>query len=177
MLTATKPNTTQSRPRRAPVAPGDDTGDFTLAAIGRRLHRLGQRYNELDRQQLTCREHTAEYRHLNAAMGLLLEEEIALPQLVMAMQPKTLEDTTVQVAVLFMTLNRMGAFDLRIEMESGRLGVELERVERAAACATAAMCRLTGIQTEEAGGYGLGNMLSFHVPPHVQPAMEGEAAA
>jgi hypothetical protein len=145
--------------------------------IGRRLRVLSEEYNAAERRKAACGQITHEWHRASGAMDMILEEEVALQNLVLAMEPKTLEDAAVHLGCLFIALERMESNDLREQMHTGELERDLLACKRAAACLASVICREAGINPANTGEPNMSNLLAAHCPSHVVEPVGGEVVA
>jgi hypothetical protein len=155
----------------------DDTGAFTLPAIGQRLRVLGDLNERVGRQQSKASEQSAEFRQAGAAMRLILDEEMALQSLALSMQPKTLQDAAVSLGVLFLAVNRLSHIDLGCEIRAGRLENDVGVLERAVAAMASAICHLAGVDPADAGDPALSDLFAYYAPFYARQPVEDEVAA
>jgi hypothetical protein len=155
----------------------DDTGAFTLPAIGQRLHVLGDLNDRLGRQQSKASERSTKFRQAGAAMRMVLDEEMALQSLALSMQPKTLQDAAVSLGVLFLAVNRLSHIDLEHEIRAGRLENDIGVLERAVAATASAICHLAGVDPADAGDPALSDLFAYYAPFHARQPVEEELAA
>jgi hypothetical protein len=165
------------RPRRSPTAPGQDTGAFTFLDIGRRLRVLGEEYEAAERRLAGCVQCTTEWHQAKGSISLILDEELALQNLVLSMKPKNLEDAAVHLGCLFIALQRMGGNDLSSQLDNGDLERGLNQAERAAACLTSVICREAGANPADTGTREMSRLLASHCPSHVVEPDAAEVVA
>jgi hypothetical protein len=153
------------RPRTVSAPPSQEAGGFTMTEIGRRLHVLADQHNEWDIRSLGLSDGSPERQQAEAAMSLLLDERFALQNVVLSMEPKTLQDAAVQAGALFLLIHHLHA---NCDPEDGvELVKGVKTAERALACLASTVCRLTEVDPADAGDACLSWLFALHSPSHV----------
>jgi len=114
--------------------------------IARRIHRLGKAYASVERLQSTLAEESTQYQAAHTKLLCLLCEQIALEDLVLVMQPRTLTDAAVQLGIIFEELSEICAPDLEDRQQSDDMARELMKLRKALARITAIVADAAGVE-------------------------------
>lgn len=140
---------------------------ITFLDIGRRLRVLGEEYDENQRRSAASVENSIEHHRSKGIETLNLAEDLALQNLALAMEPKTLQDAAVQMGCFFLAVQRMSWSDLPTQAKNGELQMEMEIAERVVAGVTSVLCREAGVDPNDTGSCELSRILAAHCPSHV----------
>ena len=116
--------------------------------IGRRINGIGVEYRNVEKDQMALPEDSEQYNSAHAKLVNLLDEQMALQDLALAMQAKSLVDAAVQLGVLFDALEAH-IIDPRNYVQSGDLMQDLAKFERALASAALAVADAARIDLDE----------------------------
>jgi hypothetical protein len=116
--------------------------------IGRRINGIGVEYRNVEEDQIALPEDSEQYTSAHVKMINLLDEQMALQDLALATQAKSLADAAVQLGVVFDLLDAH-IIDPRNYVQSGDLMQDLARFERALASAMLAVADAARIELNE----------------------------
>src|ERR1700751_5136134 len=92
----------------------------SFLGIGRRINSIGVEYRKVEEDQIGLPEHSEKYTSSHAKLINLLNEQMALQDLALAAQAKSLGDAAVQLGVVF-DLLEAHIIDPRNYVQSGDL--------------------------------------------------------
>jgi hypothetical protein len=116
--------------------------------IGRRINGVGVEYRNVEQDYIALPEDSEQYNLAQAKLINLLDEQMALQDLALTMQAKSLADAAVQLGVVF-DLLEADIIDPRNHVQSGDLMQDLAKFERALASATLAVADAARIELDE----------------------------
>jgi hypothetical protein len=99
----------------------------SFVGIARRLKAISLEYNALEEAQAAMPEGSEEYSAAHARLVALTDEETALQDLALVLQPQTLSDAAVQLGALTDAVTEICVPDLKSLLQSGDLANALTR--------------------------------------------------
>jgi hypothetical protein len=152
---------TQPRRIQAPAV-SQDTVTFSIPDIGRRINAASVESNVLGKAKVDMPEHSLEYRHADVRSEALLDERIALQDLAIVLQPKTLVDAAVQLGLLFYSMDSATDTD---DVEEMRRAVK--KIERTIVGIARVVAREVGVDLTQFGETDLVSMMNSRCPETV----------
>jgi hypothetical protein len=117
--------------------------------IGRRLNSIDLEYGTLEEAQMAMPEGSEEYSAAHARLVALTDEQTALQDLALVMQPKTLSDAAVQLGILTDAVTEICVPDLGSLLQSGDLANELAKLRRVLAGITPVVAAVAGLDQKQ----------------------------
>lgn len=136
--------------------------------IGRRLNTISQEYSTLEQAQMAMPEGFEEYNDAHVRLVALVEEQTALQDLALVMQPRTLSDAAVQLAILSDAVTEICVPDLSSLLQSGDLANELARFRRVLVGVVPVVAAVTGLDQNQ----GRSPEADAGIPASEQPSGE-----
>ena len=152
--------TEANRRTKGSAAAMSSTG--SILDIGRRINSLSVAYNELDETRPVGLDSIAADRR-ETQMSILLDEQVLLQQLTMALRPQTLAEAAVQLAILF--------YNMDYEMDTDdvdKLHEGFRKIQRTTVGAVRAVAAAAGIDLTQFAAHDLISLMDARCPAEAQ---------